>query len=241
MQPTLFISDLHLSPQRPETLALFLRFLQEQAAGAAALYILGDLFDAWIGDDNSTPPVPDLLAAIRRIGEAGCQLYVMHGNRDFLLGERFTEATGCQLIPDPSVVEIDGQRLLLMHGDLLCTDDLEYQQARRMLRSPEFIDNFLSHSIPERIQLAAEYRQRSGEVVSLKSADIMDVNEETVLGYLQQHNAQHLIHGHTHRPGQHLINAPGLSAQRHVLGDWQADGAELLRLVDGQFEMVRFG
>ena len=233
MSDTLIISDLHLSQHRPDTVALFLHFLRERACGAGELYILGDLFDAWIGDDNILPPVPEVVQALRQLTDGGCKLSVMHGNRDFLLGSDFARATGGKLLPDPFVADLGGETTLLMHGDLLCTDDLEYQQARKLLRSPEFIRDFVSRTIEERVQLAAEYRRRSGEVVSLKSADIMDVNQQTVERYMREHQVRRLIHGHTHRPALHEFKLDGMPAQRYVLEDWHEQTGSYLR-VDNQ-------
>ena len=233
MSDTLIISDLHLSQHRPDTVALFLRFLRERARGAGELYILGDLFDAWIGDDNILPPIPEVIQALRQLTDGGCKLSVMHGNRDFLLGSDFARATGGKLLPDPFVADLGGETTLLMHGDLLCTDDLEYQQARKLLRSPEFIRDFVSRTIEERVQLAAEYRRRSGEVVSLKSADIMDVNQQTVERYMREYQVRRLIHGHTHRPALHEFQLDGTPAQRYVLEDWHEQTGSYLR-VDNQ-------
>lgn len=233
MSDTLIISDLHLSQHRPDTVALFLHFLRERACGAGELYILGDLFDAWIGDDNILPPVPEVVQALRQLTDGGCKLSVMHGNRDFLLGSDFARATGGKLLPDPFVADLGGETTLLMHGDLLCTDDLEYQQARKLLRSPEFIRDFVSRTIEERVQLAAEYRRRSGEVVSLKSADIMDVNQQTVERYMREYQVRRLIHGHTHRPALHEFKLDGTPAQRYVLEDWHEQTGSYLR-VDNQ-------
>ncbi|WP_029135099.1 UDP-2,3-diacylglucosamine diphosphatase [Sedimenticola selenatireducens] len=233
MSDTLIISDLHLSQHRPDTVALFLHFLRERACGAGELYILGDLFDAWIGDDNILPPVPEVVQALHQLTDSGCKLSVMHGNRDFLLGSDFARATGGKLLPDPFVADLGGETTLLMHGDLLCTDDLEYQQARKLLRSPEFIRDFVSRTIEERVQLAAEYRRRSGEVVSLKSADIMDVNQQTVERYMREYQVRRLIHGHTHRPALHEFQLDGTPAQRYVLEDWHEQTGSYLR-VDNQ-------
>lgn len=241
MRDTLIISDLHLSQDRPTTIDLFLRFLRERADGAATLYILGDLFDAWIGDDNDIPPVPQILQALRRLTDGGCRLLVMHGNRDFLLGERFAEQTGCSLLPDPCVTILGGVKTLLMHGDLLCSDDLEYQEARKLLRSPAFIEDFISRPIQQRIQLAIEYRKRSGEVVSLKSADIMDINQQTVESYMREHGVKRLIHGHTHRPARHRFNLEGTPAERYVLQDWHEQSGAYLRITgDGQIGQEPF-
>lgn len=241
MHDTLIISDLHLSQDRPATIDLFLRFLREQADGAATLYILGDLFDAWVGDDNDTPPAPQILQALRRLTDGGCRLLVMHGNRDFLLGERFADLTGCSLLPDPFTTTLGGVETLLMHGDLLCSDDLEYQEARKLLRSPAFIEDFISRPIEQRIQLATEYRKRSGEVVSLKSADIMDVNQQTVESYMREHAVRRLIHGHTHRPARHRFKLGESAAERYVLQDWhQRSGAYLRISKDGQISEEPF-
>lgn len=230
MRDILIISDLHLSRNRPATIDLFLRFLKEQASDADQLYILGDLFDAWIGDDDITPPLPTLIDALHSLSSAGCKLAVMHGNRDFLLGEGFANATGCQLLPDPTTVDLNGTPTLLMHGDLLCSDDKEYLQARKLLRSDAFIADFLSKSIEERIQLAAEYRQRSGEVVSLKPADIMDINQQTVEHYMREHGVRQLIHGHTHRPALHQFELDKKQAKRYVLEDWHETAGSYIRI-----------
>ncbi len=236
MPQTLFIADLHLSQDRPAISHLFFQFLREQAASAETLYILGDLFDAWIGDDTPLPAVKEIFAALKAATDTGLSIWVMHGNRDFLLGCQFEAETGCQLIDDPTLISLDGQATLLTHGDLLCSDDTEYLQARALLRSPQFIDNFLSKTIPERIALAAEYRQKSGEVISLKSADIMDVNQQTVEQTLQQHQASQLIHGHTHRPGQHQFELNGGTASRFVLHSWSDANGGYLVAEDGRLE-----
>jgi len=241
MADTLLISDLHLSQERPATVGLFLRFLREQAATAGALYILGDLFDAWIGDDNDSPALAQIIQSMRHLSASGCQLLVMHGNRDFLIGERFADETGCVLLPDPHIATLGGIRTLLMHGDLLCSDDLEYQEARKLLRSPAFIQDFLSRPIEQRIQLAAEYRKRSGEVVSLKPADIMDVNQDTVERYMREHGVHRLVHGHTHRPALHQFELDGEPAERFVLQDWHEHEGACLRIAeDGQAARERF-
>ena len=216
----LFISDLHLSPQRPGTVSLFLRFLRERAVQGASLYILGDLFDAWIGDDDSRPPIPEIVASLRQLADRGTQLFFISGNRDFLVGEAFAKASGCRLLPDTQVLTLAGSRALLMHGDLLCSDDRDYQEWRKRLRNPVFISDFLSKSIEQRSAIAAEYRQRSGEAVSLKAADIVDANQITVESYLRAAEALLLIHGHTHRPANHRFELNGAPACRMVLPEW---------------------
>lgn len=241
MAESLFISDLHLSHERPDTVRLFLRFLAQRASGANRLFILGDLFDAWIGDDNDAPPIPQILTALAEVAAGGVEVYFMRGNRDFLVGSRFAAATGCVLLEDPSVMQLDGTSILLMHGDLLCTDDLEYQQARKMVRSPAFIQGMLAKTIPERIALATEYRRRSGESTSLKAADIMDVNQQAVERYLRDHRATLLVHGHTHRPGRHDFPLDGAMATRIVLAEWHDHQGGYLRLAGGAFHSERFG
>ena len=232
MSEILFISDLHLTPERPETLQLFLRFLQQRAQKAEQLYILGDLFDAWIGDDNEQPPIPMIQAAMAELATNGTDLFIMQGNRDFLLGERFAEKAEATLLPDPSVVNLFGTPTLLMHGDALCTDDQAYMQFRTQIRNPTLIDDFLSRSIPERLKMAAELRKQSGEINSVKASDIMDVNQQAVESSMLKHRANLLIHGHTHRPGDHQFQLNGQPARRLVLSDWRSSGGELIRVAE---------
>jgi UDP-2,3-diacylglucosamine hydrolase len=225
---TLFISDLHLSPERPAIAALFLRFLRDRARGAEALYILGDLFEYWIGDDaGRAPEVQPLLAALRALTQAGVPVYVMHGNRDFLLGPGFEQDSGCRLLPDPTVITLYGEPVLLMHGDTLCTDDVDYLKFRAMVRNPQWVQMFLAKSIPERIAMAREYREVSKAATTTKKPEIMDVNPAAVEAALRDHQVRHLIHGHTHRPAQHQFTLDGQTARRTVLGDWYDQGSVL--------------
>ncbi len=235
MADTLLISDLHLSEADPHNVDRFVRFLDEEAAGAAALYILGDLFDTWIGDDNRAPPIPAITSALRRLTDRGCRLFVMHGNRDFLLGGSFAAETGAELVEDPLVVIFNGTPTLLTHGDLLCTDDIDYQKARLFLRDPAFVRDFLGRPLEERAALAAEYRRRSGEATSGKPSDIMDVNQQAVKRLMTEHGVLQLIHGHTHRPAVHDFELDGRPARRIVLADWQAGGGEVLRITPEGF------
>jgi UDP-2,3-diacylglucosamine hydrolase len=223
---TLFVSDLHLSPEQPETTTLFLSFLARRAARADRLYILGDLFDAWIGDDDdSLPEVRDGLRALTASG-TGCAL--MHGNRDFLLGRRFARATGCRLLRDPHRLTLGGEAVLLMHGDLLCTDDLAYQRFRRKVRNPLVQGLFLLKPLARRRQVAADYRRKSAQAMADKTADIMDANPDAVVRQMRRAGVQRLVHGHTHRPADHALLIDGHRCLRHVLADWHADHAEVL-------------
>jgi UDP-2,3-diacylglucosamine hydrolase len=240
MADTLFISDLHLSAHRPATVTLFLKFLEQVASGAEALYILGDLFDAWLGDDDPTPPIPQIQSALRNLATQGTALFLMHGNRDFLIGEKFCQDTGCTLLPDPTVIDLAGTPTLLMHGDLLCTDDLTYQAARRQLRNETFISDFLSKPLAERSALAAEYRRQSGEAMALLTDEIMDVNAAAVAARMRQHGVQQLIHGLTHRPAVHEFTLDGEPARRLVLAEWHQDRGTYLRAVNGRIESYPF-
>lgn len=225
---TLFISDLHLSPEQPQVVDAFINFTSHRATNAKALYILGDLFDAWIGDDNDQLPYPVILDALASLNQQGTVIYIQHGNRDFLLGEIFCNRCGAELISEEHVIDLYGQRTLLMHGDTLCTDDIAYQQARQQLRNPAFIAAFLAKPIDERRVITAEYRKMSGEATSLLADDIMDVNQQAVIDVMQKHRVSRLIHGHTHRQATHHFEMNGSSAERIVLGEWHADSGMLL-------------
>lgn len=240
MNQRLFIADLHLSGERPDTVRLFLRFLSDRAPKADHLYILGDLFDAWIGDDYQAPPIPEIKQAMDRLSRGGTRLWLMHGNRDFLIGEGFCRETGAQLLKDPTLVDLYGQPTLLMHGDLLCTDDLDYMDFRREVRAPEKIEQLLSQSIEQRLSLAQSYRARSGEAKSLKPESIMDANQRTVVSHLVDYAADHLIHGHTHRPGDHVIEIAGKRHYRHVLAQWHHDCGEMICVTPGGFQREAF-
>jgi UDP-2,3-diacylglucosamine hydrolase len=224
----LFISDLHLSADEVDRVQLFLHFLTVRAPLAKSLYILGDLFDAWLGDDNQQAPIPEVKLALRQLTESGVKLTLMHGNRDFLIGEHFCQETGADLLNDPSLIDLFGTPTLLMHGDLLCSDDQAYQQFRREIRAPAFVSQFLSLPIEQRITVAKEYRAKSGEANSLKSDAIMDVNQQTVEDYLSNYQAESIIHGHTHRPADHHFPLADKKASRHVLGEWLNGTAEFI-------------
>lgn len=232
---TLFISDLHLSPQRATTIDLFLQFLRERATQAEALYILGDLFDAWIGDDDDTPAFQQVRAELRSLTAAGTRCFFIHGNRDFLIGRGFARDSGIAVLKDPAVIHLDGTRVLLMHGDLLCTDDIAYQRFRRRIRNPIVIRLFLWRSLAKRRAVASSYRNRSGAATANKATDIMDVNQGTVTDRMRRHRSFHLIHGHTHRPADHSFVLDERSARRSVLAEWHEDRGEVLVHRDGKW------
>ena len=228
MAATLFISDLHLSAERPAITQLFLEFLRDRAAGADALYILGDLFEYWVGDDAcDEAEYRPIVAGLRALTQSGVPVYVMHGNRDFLIGEGFAQATGARLLPDPTVIELCGNRTLLMHGDTLCTDDVEYQRFRVYIRQPAQIQGFLAKPLAERNAMLRGYREMSKAATAQKAEDIMDVNANAVGVALRAHGVRTLIHGHTHRPADHRIDLDGMPARRIVLGDWYEQGSVL--------------
>ncbi|HYL24011.1 MAG TPA: UDP-2,3-diacylglucosamine diphosphatase [Burkholderiales bacterium] len=234
--PSLFISDLHLSEDRPHANERFFRFLEEEAAGADALYVLGDLFEYWIGDEDLERPFNAVMAGcLRRASDAGTQVRLMHGNRDFLLGDAFCRASGAQLLADPTV--IDGT--LLMHGDTLCTDDHDYQAWRRTARSAEWQREFLAKPLAERRATVQGLRDKSKEVIQAKPAEIMDVNEDAVREALRRHGVARLIHGHTHRPGRHALQLEGRRCERWVLPDWYGRGG-YLELAGSRARLIRW-
>ncbi len=225
---TLFISDLHLSPERPAITALFLQFLRTRARGAAALYILGDLFEYWLGDEAlAHPAVRPIAAGLRELTAAGVPVAVLHGNRDFLLGARFEAETGCRVLPDPTRINLYGTTVLISHGDQLCTDDVDYMRLRTLVRDPQWQRAFLAKSLAERQAMALQLRETSRAAVVQKSAEIMDVNAGTVAAFLRAYGVYDLIHGHTHRPGEHRFTVDGHAARRVVLGDWYEQGSVL--------------
>lgn len=227
-QDILFISDLHISLEKTEITRRFLNFLHGRARAAQALYILGDLFDSWIGDDDNTPPNKAVKQTLKALADSGTAIYLLQGNRDFLLGQGFAAEAGLTLLEDYAVIELGGQRTLLTHGDLLCSDDLPYQAFRLKSRSPEWQLNVLSKPLWLRLLAARWYRLRSFWHKRNKTQDIMDVNQQTVLETLRSHDCRWLIHGHTHRPATHDFLLGGHPAQRIVLADWKKDRAECL-------------
>jgi UDP-2,3-diacylglucosamine hydrolase len=238
--PTLFISDLHLTEERPEANERFIALLEDQGRAADALYILGDFFEYWIGDDDVGEPFNAVVAGLLKdLKRHGVPVYLMHGNRDFLIGEGFCAATGAILLPDPTVAEIGGVKTLLVHGDTLCTDDVEYQAWRRKARDPAFQAAFLAKSLAERRQTVVQMREKSRQVVQEKTAEIMDVNDDAVRQAMRSHGVRRLIHGHTHRPGRHELDIDGERCERWVLPDWYGRGG-YLQVDRGIPKLVRF-
>ncbi len=237
---TLFISDLHLDAERPDITALFIRFLHEEARHADALYILGDLFEAWVGDDDPSETGASVAVALRDVADAGVPVYFIRGNRDFLVGADYAERAGFRILPDPAVVVLYGKPVLLMHGDLLCTDDTAYQAFRAQTRAPDWQAQFLSQPLPARLAFAAQARAASQARQSeMKGSDRMqfeavtDVTPATVTATLARHGVDTLIHGHTHRPAIHDLKIDGRTCRRIVLGDWYEQGSVLRVTPDG--------
>ncbi len=230
----LFISDLHLDASAPATIEQFLGFLRTEARGSDALYILGDLFEAWIGDDDNDPARARVCEALRTLNSSGIACYIQHGNRDFLLGPAFMASTGCQLLPDPAVLQLGGMRFVLTHGDQLCTDDRRYQRFRRVVRTALWQRAWLALPLRLRRRLAAMMRRRSYAHTRQLPPSIMDVTPEAVTALLRSTHGDVLVHGHTHRPHVHRIDVDGRQRQRIVLGDWPAQASALVVDAMGQ-------
>ena len=231
----LFISDLHLAPERPAVTRAFLSFLRDQASQAEALYILGDLFEAWVGDDDPTELAAQVQASLGELSQSGVKLYIQHGNRDFLIGRRFIRRCGAELLADEHLIHYQGQTALVMHGDSLCTDDVDYQRFRRKARNPIY-KWCLSHlPLKRRQKLASDWRTKSMSANSNKATAIMDVNSDAVDAVMAKHQVNVLIHGHTHRPDQHLVS----EGQRIVLGDWH-DLGWVIRMSEEGFDLQSF-
>ncbi|WP_310733718.1 UDP-2,3-diacylglucosamine diphosphatase [Colwellia sp. BRX8-7] len=224
---TYFIADLHLAQNRPDITACFLSFLEKDAPNAETLYILGDLFEYWIGDDDKNPFVVEVALALKTLSMLGTRIYYIHGNRDFLLGKSYAKACGMTLLPEVDVIDLYGKPVLIMHGDTLCTRDIAYQAFRKKSRSWWWQTMIKNLPLFVRKSIAENYRLKSASATAMKSQEIMDVTETEVIDKLELHHCQLLIHGHTHRPNIHHIQANNLPAQRIVLGDWYEQGAWL--------------
>jgi len=233
---TLFVSDLHIDAASPAMARQFHEFLAGEARSADALYILGDLFEAWLGDDDPDPAARETVAALRALANSGVPVFVMHGNRDFLIGERFCRETRATLLDDGTVVELYGERALLMHGDALCTDDRGYQRLRRVVRNPLVRGIFRIMTLNQRRALARKLRAGSRAHVGTTAPEIMDVNAEAVAQAFRMAGVRTMIHGHTHRPAIHPLEIDGAPAKRIVLGDWYTQGS-VLEVSPGGFEL----
>ncbi len=230
---TLFVSDLHLDAARPALVREFVRFLRSEAHRAEALYILGDLFEFWIGDDDPVEGLDEVIDALRELRARGVAARFQHGNRDFLLGERFARRAGIEILPERQVIDLHGRATLIEHGDLLCTDDRAYQRYRRRIRHP--ISRALLSRLPRslRLMMGQRLRRASAEAVAGKPPEIMDVSEATVRAVLRSTGTRAMIHGHTHRPAVHRFDLDGKPAVRAVLGDWYERGSWLVADRDG--------
>jgi UDP-2,3-diacylglucosamine hydrolase len=243
----LCISDLHLCPERPDLFLAFQEFLTNTAKGANSLYILGDLFNLWIGDDNPDPFNSTVSHELKNLASQGTNIFIMHGNRDFLLGKNFCESAKANLIKEPFILECFDESYLLLHGDSLCTQDTDYMAFRSMVRNPDWQHEFLSKPIEERIAFAQHAREQSKAMSSNKAQDIMDVTPEEVINVMQELNQRTLIHGHTHRPALHEIpqdsssvkNSENSLRQRIVLGDWEKQGW-YLKIMSSGSDLISF-
>jgi UDP-2,3-diacylglucosamine hydrolase len=233
----LFVSDLHLDGSAPDAIDQFVDWLGGEARDARAVYVLGDLFESWIGDDDDDPARARACAGLQALTAAGVPCFVMRGNRDFMLGAGFEARTGCRLLPDPVVADLDGRAVLLTHGDLLCTDDHAYQELRSTVRDPRWQRRVLGLPLATRALLAGAARAGSKAHVEQAAAAIMDVNEQAVAQLFRSTGVDTMIHGHTHRPAIHALEVDGRPCRRAVLGAWYEQG-QLLRWRDGELDAV---
>lgn len=240
MSEILFISDLHLAPERPDIIQLYLKFLDEQARSAKRLYILGDFVEYWLGDDDQAEGLEPVFSKMKQLADNGLKIYLMHGNRDFLMGEAFAQRCGCTLINDSSIESLNHHSALLMHGDTLCSDDVRYQELRVMLRNPQWQQDFLAKPLAMREQMAQALRAQSKEETQSKDAEIMDVNADAVKQAFIDHGISLMIHGHTHRPAIHQLDVNGQAVTRIVLGDWYSKGSYLAFDADGEYQLKEY-
>jgi UDP-2,3-diacylglucosamine hydrolase len=232
-----FASDLHLDPSTPQIADRFMRFLAGPALAARSVFLLGDLFEAWIGDDDPEPAHREVVAAITALAAAGTLVYVMRGNRDFMIGERFCAEAGAILLDDPAILTVRGERVLLSHGDGLCVDDRAYQKLRALVRDPTLREGFARLPIEARRRLASEAREGSREHLANASAYITDVNQPAVDAVMRDADVPVMIHGHTHRPGVHRFRSDGVERTRVVLGAWH-DEAHVVRWDDAGWQLL---
>ena len=231
----LFVSDLHLSDDTPDIEAAFTGLLKQETP-FDSLVMLGDVFEAWVGDDDDSPLADRVRLTLRALAESGTEILFTRGNRDFMLGEQFASDIGGTLLPDQTVLEVAGQSTLLLHGDTLCTDDVDYQQFRQLVHSPDWQAEMLAKSLDERRELARQLRSMSIDAASNKPEDIMDVNQDAVSAAMRDADVSVMVHGHTHRPNRHQCDA----GERIVLGDWTAQAGWLLRERGSELSLERF-
>ena len=229
---TIFISDLHLDKDRPKVIRYFIDFLNNLESDIESLYILGDFVEYWVGDDDPGDGLEEVFSSIKKKSNS-IPIYFMHGNRDFMISEKFCNHHGMKFLTDPTKIKLHGKKILLMHGDTLCIDDIEYQKFRTMVRSPLWQNEMLKKSLEERINLAKMLRAKSLSETGTKDEVIMDVNNDEVISQLKKHNVDMIIHGHTHRPNIHKIISENKECKRIVLGDWY-DKSFILRISDGE-------
>lgn len=235
----LFVSDLHLKPERPDITQAFLYFITNIANNADALYLLGDIFEAWIGDDAPTPGNEQIFHELKQLSESGRPIYFQHGNRDFLVGEQFAKYINAQLLPEQVVHEFPLTKAVILHGDQLCTADKEYMQFRSLVRNPLWQKDFLAKPIPERLAIAKQLRDASQQSTSNKPDEITDVTHESVKNVFLETGVDLMIHGHTHRPAVHQIDLDDKQVNRIVLGDWDSFGW-YLKLDESGYELIKF-
>ena len=229
----LFISDLHLDRDQQEISFHFLNFIKTRASSARVLYILGDLFEVWSGDDDPAEEFTEIFDALKNLSKT-TEIYFLPGNRDFLVGQQLAQKLGFEIIQGPHIIQLGSKRIALLHGDELCTDDIDYQKFKSMVRSSQWQHDFLSKPLSERLQITAQLRQQSKSEMAGKSADIMDVNQLEVTKVFKELNVDTIIHGHTHRPGIHQLEN---NRQRIVLGDWNPEPSYISGL-DGELKLV---
>ncbi|MBB5207322.1 UDP-2,3-diacylglucosamine diphosphatase [Chiayiivirga flava] len=238
---TLFISDLHLDADRPDITALFVDFLAHEAAHVDALFVLGDLFEVWIGDDDDAPLAREVARSLRTVAAHGVPVSFIRGNRDFLLGRDYAEQAGFALLPDPCVVSLYGEAVLLLHGDLLCTDDTDYLAVRRQVRDPAWQHALLARSLAERRAFALQARSTSASRQASMALETGDATQTAVDDAFRRFGARRMVHGHTHRPAVHDTTLDGMPRQRIVLGDWYEQGSVLRWERSGEVALSRLG
>lgn len=236
---TFLLSDVHLNEARPGIVDIFLSFLNHGIRNTDTLYILGDLFDLWLGDDDTRFPHLPVMDALRKATERGVSIGILHGNHDFLLGKTFEKRTGCRLLPDPSVIDLSGKRALITHGDIFCTSDTSYQKYRNWVRNPLYQRIFLALPMKQRIKRAASIQNASRDAVLDKPPHIMDINKDTVERMMLTYDVRYMVHGHIHRPATHEAPLRGEMATRIVLGDWyEKDGNTVLVWGNDGFDLI---